>query len=41
MGSCESNNVALTEKHETKEENIDELEKAMEMFGLADKKDKK
>jgi len=36
MGS-EANNVALTEKHET--EDKDELEKAMKLFNLEDKKD--
>ena len=41
MEGCEANNVALTEKHETKKENVDELEKAMKLFNLEDKKDGK
>lgn len=33
------NDVQLTEKHETKNDEKDELEKAMKIFGLGDKKD--
>lgn len=40
MPECEANNIALTEKHETKNDEKDELEKAMEIFGLKDKKKK-
>ena len=41
MGNGEANNIALTEKHETEEENKDELEKAMKLFNLGDSKDGK
>ena len=41
MSECEANNIALTEKHETKNDEKDELEKAMEIFGLKDNKKKK
>lgn len=37
MPEGETNNVALTEKHET--ENVDELHKAMKLFNLEDEKD--
>lgn len=36
-GECGANNIALTEKHETEEKEKDEINKAMELFGLADK----
>jgi len=40
MENCETNNtnnIELAEKHETEKENKDEIEKAMELFGLTEK----
>ena len=39
-GECGANNIALTENHETEKENKDEIEKAMELFGLTENKRK-
>lgn len=34
MENCETNNIELTETHETEDEDIDEMEKAMKLFNL-------